>query len=43
MEEKVDMTTALKQKKSSYGSMMTGESDPMIKDKKRLDIRYFLM
>ena len=38
MEEKVDMTTALKQKKSSYGSMMTGESDPMIKDKKRLEL-----
>ena len=38
MEEKADMTTALKQKKSSYGSMMTGESDPMIKDKKRLEL-----
>ena len=34
----MDMTTALKQKKSSYGSMMTGESDPMIKDKKRLEL-----
>ena len=38
MEEKGDMAAALKQKNSSYGSMVTGEADPMIKDKKRLEL-----
>ena len=38
MEESKEMSAPFAQKKSSYSTMISGESDPMIKDKKKLEL-----